>query len=581
MGKSIYIIGINSVYHELSACLMKNGEVIYAIEEERLNRVRHGKSAKISNADILPIMAIEECLNFAKIEPNEIDYFGYSFDPIKRLEKNSQIDDVSIEGWGSYEGEHLFYSKLKSIPNKLERRYNIDLKNKWYWIPHHICHASSSFYLSPFNESAILSIDGIGEYESVLLAVGIDNEINIINETGGYPNSIGLVWSKASVFLNMLDGEFKEYGAGKVMALAAFGNSNRFIKKLNSVIYFDRKGEFFVDNRVFQLRSQSCTEMEKFFGFKQRISGESFTQLHMDFAAALQSITNQSLLHYCDWLYNKTQQNTLCLAGGVSLNCVTNAQILERSKFDDIFVQPAANDAGTAIGATLYIDRVILKNKRLKQFYTPFLGNFYTNEKVQNYLKNNTNVTFTLYRNISSIAAKLISEGAIIAWFQDRMEIGPRALGNRSILADPRSNKTHKRLSEEIKGREWFRPLAPSVLIDYVDDWFKRPKGGAESDKWMLFAYQIQECKKNEIPAVVHKDGTGRVQVVSEFTNRRFYNLIKEFYKLTGVPILVNTSFNIKQPIVSNPIEAISNFLNPNMGRIDYLIINNFLIERR
>ena len=582
MSKDTFILGINSVYHEPAACLLKNGEVLFAIEEERLNRVRHGKSALITNPHQLPFLAISECLDFANISFKEINHIGFSFDPIQRLTRNIDQNGNVIEGdWGSLSGESKYYKLVNSIPEILEDKYGVDLRNKWHWIPHHVCHAASAYFVSPFEDSAVLTIDGIGEYYSRMFANGSKGLLQILNEKGGYPNSLGFLWTKASRFLGALVDGMGEYGAGKLMALASYGNPDKYYKEFRSFVYYNNEGDFQINDEIFQFRYETHEEYEKLFGFKARKENEEFSQDHMDFAAAMQKLTNEIVLIWANKLHDLTGSDNLCMAGGVTLNCTTNAYILENSKFKNIFIQPAANDMGTALGAALYVDKHIVGNNNKQKQFTPYLGSQFDNNQISKYLANCDEIQFIQIENIDTITADLLTKGAIIAWYQGRMEFGPRALGNRSILADPRRSDILKRLSQDIKGRKWFRPLAPSVLESEVDNWFVRPKGGAESDKWMLFSYRIKPEKIGKIPAVTHYDNTGRVQVVSENLNKPFHNLLKEFYRLTKVPILVNTSFNIKQPIVNSPQHALENFLSSGNGKIDFLVMNNYLIARK
>lgn len=580
MRKNIYILGINSVYHESSACLLRNGEILFAIEEERLNRIRHAKMALISNPHELPFLAINECLKHANIEFNDLDHIGFSFDPIQRLKRNtSQTKDAIDNEWGSISGESKFYKLVSSIPKIMENKYNVNLQDKWHWISHHICHAASSYFTSPFKNAAILTYDGIGEHESVMFAMGDKASLQVIQKSGYYPNSIGFLWSKASKFL-CAEGD-SEYGAGKIMALASFGNADRYYKKFRSFIHYDIEGNFVIDDDITQFRYNTHDAYEKLFEFTARKVNEGYIQNHMDFAASLQKITNEVALVWANMLYSLTGSKSLCMAGGVSLNCTTNSYIHEHGKFENIFIQPAANDAGTALGAALFIDKGIIGNSKYLKTFTPYLGKQFDDDIISSYLKNCNELNYIKTDKIVSVTAYLLSKGAILAWFQGRMEFGPRALGNRSILADPRKKDVLKKLSQDIKGREWFRPLASSVLENEVDKWFIRPEEGTESDKWMLLTYIVKTKKIRQIPAVVHIDKTSRVQIVSENTNKKFYNLLHEFNRITGVPILANTSLNVKQPIVNNPQQAIECIQSSRKEKIDFLVMNNYLIARK
>jgi len=569
-------LGINSAYHEPSACLVKDGEVVAAVEEERFNRKRHGKRPLVNNPHQLPYSSIDYCLEAAGISLEEVDHIGFSFDPIQRLIRNSGVDNELVEGdWGSRSGERQFYNLLRSIPGILGEHYGTDIKDRFHWLPHHICHSASAFYPSPFDEAAVLTIDGIGEFDSVMLAHGKGTNLSIVEELGAYPSSLGFLWTKASRFLSALVGGMGEYGAGKLMALAAYGNPDRFHDTFRSFVRYDEKGSFEVDGNILQFRCDSHEEYENLFGFEARKPREGYTQDHKDFAAALQRITNEVILAWANRLHEKTKADKLCMAGGVALNCTANAYLLEHGPFEDIFIQPCANDGGTAIGAALYLAHNIGDMPRTAMI-TAYTGPEYSDIDIEPALESR-GLVYEKVGNIESTVANLISKGAVIGWFQDRMEFGPRALGNRSILADPRRSDSYERVSQGIKKREWFRPLSPSVLEQDVDEWFTRPKGRVESDKWMLFSYEIKPDRLGIIPAVTHHDKTGRVQVVTEKTNPRFYKLIEEFNKKTGVPILVNTSLNVREPIVCTPQEAINTFLKAD---IDYLVIGDYIVSK-
>lgn len=579
--KNIYILGINSVYHEPAVCLVKNGKIIVAVEEERFNRIRHGKFVLTNNPHELPYQSIDYCLNWAKIKLEHVDYIGFSFIPKERFKKNRKylkhfpVKTISGE-LGSIEGEKKFYKNLRKIPYLLEKRYGTDIKEKFIWIPHHLCHSASAFFASSYRQSAILSVDGIGEFTTIMLCNGKNNKIKIIKEIE-YPNSLGFLWTKASLYLNLLVGGRAEYGAGKVMALAAYGFTNKTYNKFKQFVRWNNDGNFFVDDLISQFRSGSLSGLEKIFGKSRRI-GEPFKQRHMDFAAALQKITNEVLLTLSNYLYKKTKIKNLCLAGGVALNCVTNSYILEKSTFNKIFVEPAANDMGTAIGAAYYIWYQILNKPRVYSLEDVYLGTKYSNSEIKLILDKTKGIKYEKVNNIEKMAAYLIAKGLIVGWFQGRMEFGPRALGNRSILADCRNPDMYRKISIDIKGREFFRPLSPSILEEYVDEWFYRPKGGSDSDQFMIFSYKLKDDKIGLVPAITHVDNSGRLQVVGRKTNKRFYNLINYFYQLTGIPIVINTSFNIGEPIVENPEQAINTFLN---SKIDILAIGDYIVFKK
>jgi carbamoyltransferase len=576
-----YILGINAAYHEPSACITENGKVVAAVEEERFNRIKHGKKALIDNPDQLPFNAIDACLRIAGIKPSSLSCAAFSFDPIQRLIRNVGLEKNVIEGdWGSDSGERTFYNKLMKCAQLMEEHYSIDLKGKWHWIPHQISHAASAFYPSGFSRSAILTTDGIGEFGSTLLAYGEGNTIKVIEETGNYPNSLGFLWTKASSFLHFLVNGTGEYGAGTVMALASYGNPDRFYKTFRTFVNYNESSKLQMKPEILQFRSGTHEKYEKLFGFRARQEGEPVRQEHMDFAAALQRINDEVILGLSNRLYAETKCDKLCRAGGVALNCTTNSALLKKGPYKNIYIFPGANDMGTAVGAALYTYHHICGGVDRNPITSPYAGPHYTESEIEIAIKSKPGIEYRKLDDIEAVTASLIEKGAVVGWFQGRMEFGPRALGNRSIVGDPRRGDILKRISQDIKGREWFRPLAPSVLERHVDKWFVRYRNHSESDKWMLFSYKVRPKKMGQIPAVTHYDGTGRVQVVNERSNSRLYKLIHEFYLLTGVPMIINTSFNIREPIVCTPQHAIDTFLKSGNNGIDFLVMGDFMVSR-
>jgi carbamoyltransferase len=565
------VLGLNFTYHELSACLLKNGQLVAAVEEERFTRIKRGKPALVDNPDVLPLHAIEYCLGLMNIHLSEVDHITFSFFPPERL-KNINSDPYFEEGnWGSKSGEELFNKKILAVPEKLSAVAGVDLTPKIQWVPHHICHASSSFYVSPFKEAAILSIDGIGEIASTWLGHGTNHTIKSTGEVT-YPNSVGFVWEKMSQFLG-----FSEYDSAKVMGLSAYGNPDRFYPVFQQLIDVSRRGTFVVDHDVFRFRVPDFTALEEKFGVKKIPTPAARTSDHEDIAAALQKITNDVVLHLAKYLSEETGSRHLCLAGGVALNCVANAEVMKSGLFDKIYVQPAANDAGTALGGACYLWHQVLGNERGFIMDHAYWGPGFSDNEIEEALKK-AQVLYEKQENVEQATAKHLAEGAIIGWFQGRCEWGPRALGNRSLLADPRKIKMKEILNERIKKRELFRPFAPSVLAEDVEEWFATPQNCTSlSTEFMEINFEARETKRNLIPAVVHVDGTSRAQVVSKKTNQKYHKLITEFKKITGVPLLLNTSFNDNEPIVCTPQDAVNTFLRTKM---DYLAIGDFLVRK-
>ena len=565
----MYILGLNFVYHELSAVLLRDGQIIAAVEEERFSRVKHGKAALIDNPDVLPVQAISYCLTKAGITLSEVDYIGISFDPKERL-RNIGLDRwFEPDDWGSKAGEDLFYAKLQSIPQKLNELAGVELSKKIRWIPHHLCHAASAYLVSPYEDAAILSLDGIGEITSTWMGKGIGNQLECVKEIA-YPNSLGFLWEKLSKFLG-----FSEYDAAKVMGLAAFGDWRDYYPQFQRLVILSEDGDYKVDNDILRFRSNNYEKLEKLFGVRRLENSSGRTQDHENIAAALQKITDDAVMHMARYITITTRSKNLCLAGGVALNCTTNRRIMESGLFENIYVQPAANDAGTALGAAYYIWNCILGKEKRFVMDSAYLGPEYSNSEIRKAL---SGLTYKKVNDIEKQTAKLLAEGNIIGWFQGSMEWGPRALGNRSLLADPRDIRMKHVLNDRIKKRESFRPFAPSVLKEEVGAWFEISEGcESVSAEFMEISFRVKHGRETEIPAVTHIDNTSRIQLVNKKTNPRCHRLISEFAKLTGVPMVLNTSFNDNEPIVCTPSDAVATFTRTKM---DYLVIGNYLVSK-
>lgn len=564
---SMNILGINSVYHESSACLIKDGKLISAVEEERFSRIKHAKESTIFNPDELPIEAISFCLKQGGIEMKDVDYIGFSMLPEERR-KNKNYSDQVIEGdWGSESGEEIFYEKLLNVPIKLKE---MGFKGEFKWLSHHLCHAASAYYASPFAEANIIVVDGIAETASTLIARAEKNQLKVIKEIH-YPNSIGFLWEKISKYLG-----FSEYDACKVMGLAAYGEPNEFMDKFRELVRFMPEGAFEVDNSILKFRSNDFSSLEQFFGMPSRNFNDEMTQKYMNIASSLQELTERVVNHLAKYAFECNPTEYICLAGGTALNCVANGKLIEEGPYNNLFVPPAANDAGTSLGAALIIYHEHLGIQNRLDIDTAYLGPSFEEKEIEDILKENK-VSYTYLNNIEEVIARKISEGAVVSWFQGAMEFGPRALGNRSLLADPRDPNMREKLNRIVKHREDFRPFAPSVLTEEADKWFDIKKESIASE-YMLVGYSCHPEKKKEIPAVVHVDGTSRIQRVSKSKNSKYYKLIEEFFKLTDVPILLDTSFNDREPIVCSPLDAVNTFMKT---KIDYLAIGNFLVSRR
>ncbi len=561
-----YILGINSAYHESAACLLRDGVIVAAIEEERLTRIKHAKPARVDNPNELPVRAIEACLRIAGIKADRVEGIGFSINPRRRL-RNQDFEDFVAEGsWGSTAGEQQFFETVSEVPGQLKE---MGLKGQFAWLDHHVCHAASAYYPSPFEDAAVLTVDGIGEESSTAFGFGQGSDLSIFHEIS-YPSSIGFLWEKLSKFMG-----FGEYDACKIMALAAYGNANAELTRLEKLIHLLPEGKFQIDNNGLRFRVEQYAGLEELFGIKRRGGGEEIRQIHCNIIAALQRVTDKVMLHMVEYLYEQTHSQNLCMAGGVALNCSTNHYIHERGPFSGLYIQPAAHDAGTAIGAALTRWRSLSADTRRRPQNQVYLGPAYTDEEIRRDL-NEAGIIYERRGDIEKAAAELLSQGKVVGWFQGAMEFGPRALGNRSLLADPRSPDTRERLNAQIKHRESFRPFASSALFEEVDKWFDIGKPTIASE-FMLVAYPAREAVKDLIPSVLHVDGTSRIQIVKREVNPRYHALISEFFLLTGIPLVLNTSFNDDEPIVCTVQDALNTFSETH---IDYLAIGDCLVDR-
>jgi carbamoyltransferase len=538
------ILGINAVFHESSAALIIDGEVVAACEEERFNRIKHAKEAQVDNPHELPEQAIRFCLEYAGLQASEIDRVAYSFDPrLRRAE-------FRADWWPDSQLEVEFLRCLDEVGDAADRILRRKLGRALKFVPHHLAHAASAYYPSGFDPSAILVIDGIGEAACSTLARGGGTRIETI-ETLSYPHSLGFVWEQASIHLG-----FSPYDASKVMGLAAYGDPDVYRRQFASVIRVSENG-YEVDPGALGFPSFDPKGFEALLGPRRKPESEILPR-HMHFAAALQAATNAAVVALLRRLERSVGLERLCVAGGVALNCVTNALIRQASAFSDIFIPSAPHDAGTAIGAALAVHCAERGTRPPPSGATPYLGPQFDERKVLAAVKE-AGLAPRRSKDAARDAADMIADGNIVGWFQGRMEFGPRALGNRSLLADPRRPDTRAILNRRVKHREDFRPFAPSVLAERADEWFEVGSHLA-SHEYMLFACPTKAGRRDRIPAVIHHDGTARVQLVRREANPRFHKLISRFFARTGVPLVLNTSFNDSEPIVCTPAHAIATF---------------------
>lgn len=572
----MYTLGINAVYHDSAACLVKDGWLVAAAEEERFTRVKHGKRPIPFSTYELPFSAINYCLQEAGISLIDIDHVGYSYDPYLLL--GSHADDAVLtlpleptahplpSEWEAA-WDPLFLSSIVNAPRHLAsgaphhlkarfRGARADGPYRWHFVEHHLAHAASAFLPSLFESAAILTLDGRGERATTSYSVGEGNSITRLGQVN-FPHSLGLLYEEVTGYLGFLPSS-DEY---KVMALASFGNP-RYLADFREIIQLASDGHYTI----------APTRLEERFG-PPRLRGGALEQRHYDIAHSLQVALEEAALALASWLHDVTGQDALCLAGGVALNCVLNARLRDRGPFKQIWVQPAAGDAGTALGAALWIDaQERSSTSRSYRMDHAFLGPTFDDDEIEQFLRW-SKVPYRRPRYLVDEVADMLAQDKIIGWFQHRMEFGPRALGARSILASPLHAEMQARLND-IKDREDFRPVAPVVLEEEAAHWF----ADATSSPFMLFVYDVLPEKAGRIPAVRHTDGTARIQTINREQHPLYYDLLKAFQARTGVPVLVNTSFNTRgEPIVYTPRDAVECFWT---SPLDALVIGSFILEK-
>ncbi len=557
------ILGVSCYYHDSAASLIRDGKIVFAIQEERLNRIK--------NSSEFPIEAINYCIQEGGISFDDIDYIAFYEKPFLKF---SRMVADHLQAWPFSLGNFL-----QTMPNWLQDRLvmpltlekEIGYKGKVFFIKHHLSHASSAFLVSPFERSAILTADAVGEWATMAYGLGEANNIKIIKEMQ-YPDSLGLLYTAITTYLGFSAHE----GEGTVMALAGCGQPS-YLDELRKIVKVKEDGSYSIDKRFFGFNKGSRMYNRNFiklFG-PEREPESKLDDRHRDIASSLQRFTEDILISIARDLYSQTKLDKLCLSGGLFLNCVANSKIQENTPFKEIFIQPAAGDAGGSLGAAAYVYNSLLNNPRNYVMEDAYLGPEYSSGQIKRVILNQ-GMDFKEFDDsqLLRFIAKEISRDKIIGWFQARMEFGPRALGNRSILANPCNPHIKEILNAKVKKRESFRPYAPVILEERSEEFFEL-KGRSP---FMLLAPKVRNEKKEIIPGVLHVDGTARVQTVSKNSNSKLYGLIKEFENLTGVPLIINTSFNLRgEPIVCAPEDAISCFKRSEM---DYLVLGNFVISR-
>jgi carbamoyltransferase len=590
------VLGISAFYHDSAAAIIVDGEIISAAQEERFTRKKHDAS--------YPKNAINYVLKEAGLKLNEIDHVVFYEKPFLKFERLLETYvGFSPSGFKSFSmsmalwlSEKLFQKKLLFDSLK-EQDSNFNDIKKINFSEHHLSHAASAFFSSPYDEAIILTLDGVGEWATTTVSLGKNNKINILKEIH-FPHSLGLLYSAFTYFLG-----FKvNSGEYKVMGLAPYGEPKFKDIIIDKLIDVKEDGSFRLNMDYFNYATgltMTNNKFAKLFNMEKRKSEDKLLQIHMDMAASIQAVTEEIVLKITRFLSKEFKLENLCMAGGVALNCVANGKILKEGLFKNIWIQPASGDAGGALGAAqaFYYQELDNKRKILKtdSMNGSYLGPKFSDDQVEEELKNcGANFKKLTSDQIIKDTAKALSEEKVVGWFQGRMEFGPRSLGNRSIIADSRSDKIQKNLNLKVKYRESFRPFAPAVLFEKASEWFeincespymllvadvkKSKQLKMTEEQKNLFGIDKLNIKRSSIPSVTHVDYSARIQTVHKETNPLFYKLIEEFERITKYPVLVNTSFNVRgEPIVCSATDAFNCFMGTDL---DILVCNNFILHK-
>lgn len=562
------ILGLNTTGFNTASCLIKNGRLISGVEEERI--IREKRTRKF------PIAGIKWNLLNSKIVIDELNVIAIGWNPAINLEVYSLAQSERLRFLGE-----IFYN----VPNHLFRltknkageisEQQIELSNglklKIIYIKHHLCHAAN-YFVSPFDEAAIMTVDAFGEANSTTFSIGKKNKINNIWQQD-FPHSLGGFYSAFTEFLGF-EAQSDEW---KLMGASSYGNPKKYLGKIRKLINLNDDG-FELDLTYFNFYQfhrpgRFTPKLSKFLGIKPNGVGMPLKDYYFDLAASVQVAFEDVYIHLLRLLKIKTKLDNLVISGGSALNCVANGKILSNTGFKEVFIPPFPDDSGCSIGAAFYVHNQLMNNKKNYILKSNYLGPIYSDLEIEKILIE-YKIKYKKSKNITRDVANLISNGKIIGWFQGNLEFGDRALGNRSILADPRNFSMKNKVNKTVKYREEFRPFAPAILSEYADKYFEK----SNYTPFMEKTYLIKKNQRKKIPAVVHVDGTGRLQTVSKDVNSTFYDLISEFKKITKIPILLNTSFNIKgEPIVCSPVDAIRTFFS---SGLDCLALGSFLIKK-
>jgi carbamoyltransferase len=576
----MHILGINAYHADASAAIFKDGELIAATEEERFRRVKHWAG--------FPSMAISFCMKEAGISIDQLDHIAIGRDPYAKLGKKMLFLLKNPGGGWKAVGDRLQNAKkVSSLEEEFIKLYpgsdSKAIKNKIHQVEHHRSHLASAFFASPFNEAALLSIDGSGDFSTTMTGWGNGNQIKILDSVD-FPNSMGIFYSAMTQFLG-----FPHYGDEyKVMGLAPYGQP-KYLDQLRKILIAKSNGFFELNWKYFRSAKSGLIAygedhipavarlfsdlMTEKLG-PARPCDEALSQYHKDLAASTQRITEEVIFHMLGHLHKKTGLDNLCIAGGVAQNSVANGKLTSQTPFKHIYIPSAGHDAGISMGAALYVHNQVLNFPREKPIWSAYTGSRFSEQEIEDYLRSR-NIDYQKYSEdalYEKVVARLIDSG-VVGWFSGRAEFGPRALGARSILADPRRMDAKDLINAKIKRRESFRPFAPSILKEYVSEYFEV----TDDVPFMEKVFLIREEKRALIPAVTHVDGTGRLQTVDKQISPRYYRLIDRFRERTGIPIVLNTSFNENEPIVNSPEQALDCFLRTSM---DMLVLENCIVAR-
>jgi carbamoyltransferase len=561
-----HILGISCFYHDSAAALLRDGEVVAACQEERLSRKKHDSG--------FPSRAVRYVLKEAGIAPSELDAVGFYDKPLLKFERMLSTYLATFpKSFASFRKAMPLWIHEKLWIPSLIRKELPAYKGPILFSEHHMSHAASCFLVSPFEEAAILTVDGVGEWATASFGVGKGTDITLFKEIR-FPHSLGLLYSAFTYYLG-----FKVNSAEyKVMGLAPYGKPVHFERIMKEMIHLNEDGSFKLNMKYFSYdHGLTMTDgaFDEFFGGPPRKPETWMAEREFDIAASVQKVCEEVVLKMVNHIHAETGLSSLCMAGGVALNCVANGRVIRETPFKQLFVQPAAGDAGGAVGVAHWIYNTLEKKPRGKAWTHAYLGPAYKDAEIAEFLEG-AGAKHQVLSDAELVekTAKLLSEGNVVGWFQGRMEFGPRALGGRSILADPRDAKMRDTLNMKIKFREGFRPFAPSVLLDKCSEWFDH-----ESDSpYMLLVAQVKEGKR-VIPSVTHVDNSARIQTVTREESPLYYDLIAEFGRITGVPVVINTSFNVRgEPIVCTPRDAYLCFMRTNM---DYLVLGHHLLDKK